>query len=107
LKIAEGRQTFDNYVSQLEEQWQWLSEHEPKFKDLRDKRLAHLDVSKHEDKYGPTQIQPVEWDLALEALRRLIKIAKLLSAILRTEGRDFEQFERLAKRDAKDFWQTS
>jgi hypothetical protein len=53
----------------------------------------------------PTEIASLEWDLAVEAIKRLIEIAKLLSAILGNPSRDFDQFERFAQKDAKDFWQ--
>jgi hypothetical protein len=62
-------------------------------------------VSKFEDKYGPTEIQPLEWNLAVEAIERLIIVASVLSEILGDPGRDFGQFKRIAKRDAKHFWE--
>jgi hypothetical protein len=46
----------DDYIEELKKEWLWFSEYETKFKDFRDKRLAHLDVSKFEDKYGPTEM---------------------------------------------------
>jgi hypothetical protein len=105
IDIVKDRQTFDDKISQLKEQWDWFSEHETKFKDFRDKRVAHLEVSKHGGAYEPTEIESLKWDLAAQAVGRLITIAKLLSEILENEGRDFDQFEKLARRDAKDFWQ--
>jgi hypothetical protein len=56
-EIRERQQTFDDRISQLENQWQWFKEHETKFVDFRNKRLAHLEVSKCEDHYGLTEIQ--------------------------------------------------
>lgn len=96
IEMTEGQQAFDNYISLLEKQWQWSSEHEAKFVNFRNRRLAHLEVCKDEDLYGPTEIQKLEWDIAVEAVGRLITIAQLLSAILGNPGRDFAQSERLA-----------
>jgi AbiU2 len=104
-EIAKGRETFDDHISQLKEQWQWFSEHEPKFVDFRNKYVAHLEVSKSGEEYGPTEIGPLKWGLAVQAVRRLIKVAQLLSAILGNESRDFDQFESFAQTDARHFWQ--
>jgi hypothetical protein len=105
IETAGRQQTYDDHISQLKEHWKWFSEYETKFKDSRDKRLAHLDVSKFGDKYEPTEIGSFGWNLVVEALRRLIEIAKLLSAILGNPSRNFDQFESFAQETAKDFWQ--
>jgi hypothetical protein len=54
-EIAEGQQTFDDNISQIKEQWKWFSQHQTKFKDVRDKRLAHLD--NFGDKYQRTEVE--------------------------------------------------
>jgi AbiU2 len=100
MEIAQRRQTFDEHISKLKEQWTWFSEHKGKFVDFRNTRLAHLEVSASGD---PAEIASLEWDLAAEAIKRLIEIAKLLSAILGNPSRDFDQFERFAQKDGKDF----
>jgi hypothetical protein len=105
LDVAEKQREFDSYISQLKEQWQWFSEHESGFVKFRNKRLAHLELSKFEDQYGPTEIEPVEWDLAAEAVGRLVQVASLASAILENPGRDLDQTQWLAQNDAQDFWQ--
>jgi hypothetical protein len=105
FEVAENRQIFDDNISQLKDKWQWFSEHETTFRNIRDKRIAHLEERKYEDRYGPTEVQPLEWNLVGEALERLIEIAKFLSFVLGTESRDFDRFVRFAKTDAKDFWQ--
>jgi hypothetical protein len=97
---AQSDPTFDEDISKLKDRWQWFSEHETEFVGFRDHRLAHIDMTKSD-----TEIKPLEWDLITEALRRLIEIAKVLSAILRTESRNFDQFQTLAQKDAKNFWQ--
>jgi hypothetical protein len=104
LEVAENQQRFDNYISHLEEHWKWFSEHESKFVEFRNKRLAHLEVTKYEDGYGPTEIEPVQWDLAVEALGRLIQVASFVSAILENPGRDLDQTQWVAQKDAQDFW---
>jgi hypothetical protein len=43
-------------------------------------------VSKYKDKYGPTEIEPLEWQLVAEAVKRLIIVARLLSEILGNPG---------------------
>jgi hypothetical protein len=93
IEIAESQRTFEDHVSRLKEQWQWFTEHETKFTKLRDKRLAHHDVSISGDKYEPTEIEPFEWRLAVEALGRLIGIVKHLSAILGNESKDFDHLQ--------------
>jgi hypothetical protein len=95
-----AQQPFDENISKLKDHWQWFSEHRTKFVGFRDTRLAHLDASKSE-----TDIEPLKWDLIAKALKRLIEIAKALSAILRTETRDFNQFQTGARKSAKNFWQ--
>jgi hypothetical protein len=105
LEVAENQQLFEDYISRLEEHWKWFSEHESKFIEFRNKRVAHLEVTKYEDRYGPTEIEPVEWDLAVEALGRLIQVAGYVSAILENAGSDWNQTLWFAKKDAQDFWQ--
>jgi len=83
----------------------WFSEHEFKFGEFRNKRLAHLEVNKYENRYGPTEIEPVEWDLAVEALGRLIQVAVYVSAILENAASDWDQTQWFAQKDAQDFWQ--
>ena len=107
IEIAENQQIFEDHLFQLNQQWLWFSEHETKFTNVRDKHLAHLDVSKVGDKYERTEVASLEWKLVVEALKRLIEITNLLAAILGNESRDFDQFVRQAQRDANDFWQIS
>jgi hypothetical protein len=107
IEIAESQRTFEDHVSRLKEQWQWFTEHETKFTKLRDKRLAHRDVSISGDKYEPTEIEPFEWRLAVEALGRLIGIVKHLSAILGNESKDFDQLAGFAQQTAEDFRRVS
>jgi hypothetical protein len=95
MEIAQGKQTFDKHISKLKEQWAWFSEHETKFVDFRNKRLAHLEVSTSGD---PTEIASLEWDLAIEAIKRLIEIAELLSSILGNPSRDADILSIDAKR---------
>ncbi|MBV8415865.1 MAG: hypothetical protein JO251_11720 [Verrucomicrobia bacterium] len=106
METAENERLFDGYISQLKEHWQMVQRIRIQFVDFRNKRLAHLEVSKYEDHYGPTEIQPLEWDSAVEALGRLIQVAGLVSAILQNPGRDLDQAQCLAQKDAQDFWQS-
>jgi len=47
-----------------------------------------------------------EWKVVKEAVQRLIRIAELLLTILHNKDEGFDQFVELARRDARDYWQT-
>ena len=44
-ETQELRQVFDQYLPELEKHWEWFSQHREAFKQIRDKKLAHIDVS--------------------------------------------------------------
>jgi hypothetical protein len=46
MGVAEKQKLSDNYISLLEEHWKWFSEHESKFVEFRNERLAHLEITK-------------------------------------------------------------
>jgi hypothetical protein len=45
MEVEELKQAFNQDLSELEEEWKWFKNHEKKFKDLRDQKLAHIDVA--------------------------------------------------------------
>ena len=75
-----------------------------KFKNLRDQRLAHVDVAKAGQTYELKKAPGPEWGVDKEAVQRLICIAELLLTILQKKDESFGQFVELARRDARDFW---
>jgi hypothetical protein len=105
LEIQELRQAFDEYLPQLETEWDWLSQHKEAFKDLRDRRLAHLDVSLIGDEYRLREVDGPDWKTVKEAVERLIRIAEILLTVLHKKDEGFDQFVEIARRTAKDFWE--
>jgi hypothetical protein len=50
-QTEELRQAFEDQLKEIAQQWKWFANHHQKFKDLRDRHLAHLDISKVGKKY--------------------------------------------------------
>jgi hypothetical protein len=44
IEMRELQQIFDAYLPKLDQEWEWFNERKQIFKDLRDKRFAHIDV---------------------------------------------------------------
>jgi len=99
------RQAFDQDLLELEKEWKWFTKHRDKFKNLRDRKLAHVDVAKAGQAYELKQAPGPEWKVVKEAVRRLIRIVELLLTILHKKDEGFDQFVELARRDAQDFWE--
>jgi hypothetical protein len=104
IEIQELRQAFDEYLPQLEGEWDWLSQHKEAFKDLRDRRLAHLDVSLIGDEYRLREVEGPDWKTVKEAVERLIRVAEILLTILHKKDESFDQAVKIARRIADDFW---
>lgn len=104
-EIKDLQQAFCRYLLELKNEWQWFKEHREKFKDLRDGRLAHVDVAKAGEIYQLKKASGPEWRTVKEAMRRLIRIAELLLTILHKKDEGFDQFVELARRDARDYWE--
>jgi hypothetical protein len=102
LEIRELRQAFDEYLPQLEKEWDWLRQHKEAFKDLRDRRLAHLDVNGEE--YRLREVEGPDWKTVKEAVEHLMRIAQILLTVLHKKDEGFDQFVEIARRVAKDFW---
>ncbi len=106
IELKELQQDFDRYLPQLEEQWQWFSQHEEAFKDLRDKRFAHIDVSLIDQEYKLREVEPPPWQTMKEAVERLIQVADILLTILHQKDEGFKQDVAIARKAAADFWET-
>jgi hypothetical protein len=104
LEAEELRNEFDRNLERLEEQQRWFASQRSAFKDLRDKRLAHLDTSKIDQSYVLEKVVGPEWGVIKEAVQRLIEVVELLLVILHRKDESFGQFERIARQDAYDFW---
>jgi hypothetical protein len=105
MEIRELRQAFDEYLPELEKEWDWLNQHKEAFKDLRDRRLAHLDVSLIGDEYRLCEVEGPDWKTVKEAVERLIRVAEILLTILHKKDESFDQAVEIARRVAKDFWE--
>jgi hypothetical protein len=103
--VEDFKQAFEQDLSELEKEWQWFSGHRDEFKNLRDGRLAHVDVAKPGQTYELKKAPGPEWRVVKEAIQRLIHIAELLLTILQKSDESFDQFIKLARRDARDFWE--
>jgi AbiU2 len=105
IELEDLGKAFDQSLSDLDREWQWFGEHREKFKNLRDQRLAHIDVAKVGQTYQLKKAPGPEWAVIKEAMQRLIKIAELLLTIVHNRSVDFDQSAALARRDARDFWE--
>jgi hypothetical protein len=104
IEIRELREAFDQYLPQLEKEWEWLLQHKQAFKDLRDRKLAHLDVSLIGDEYRLREVEGPDWKTVKEAVERLIRVAEILLTILHKKDESFDQAVKIARRIADDFW---
>jgi hypothetical protein len=103
-EIEELSDAFEDQLKRIDEHRKWFAAHHQKFKDLRDKHLAHLDISKVGKTYILRKVAGPEWGVIKEAVQRLIEMAELLLNVLHRKDESFGQFSKLAKRDANDFW---
>jgi hypothetical protein len=93
------------YLSEIGQEWEWLNEHQEKFKNLRDQRLAHLDVAKTGQDYELKKDPGPEWKTVKEAIEHLNNIAELLLTIVCKESHAFDQAVEFARKDARDYWE--
>jgi hypothetical protein len=107
MEIEELRQAFDQYLPELQKEWQWFSQHEQTFKELRDKRFAHLDVSLVGQEYKLAPVEGPDWTTVKEAVGRLINVAEILLTILHKKDEGFDQAVEIARQIAADFWEIS
>jgi AbiU2 len=107
MEVQELRQSFDQYLPELEKEWQWFSQHEEAFKKLRDKRFAHLDVSLVDQEYKLSEVEGPDWETVKEAVARLINVAEILLTILHKKDEGFDQAVQIARQIATDFWEIS
>ena len=96
---------FESYQKELCQGRFWFEHRKDEFKRIRDKQLAHLDTSKIGSDYVITPVAGPDWKTLKEAVGRLIELAELLLSLLYQPDESFEQFCKLAKRDADLFWQ--
>jgi hypothetical protein len=101
------RQSFDQYLLELEKERQWFSQHQEAFKELRDKRFAHLDVKLVGREYKIAEVKGPDWKTVKEAVAHLINVAEILLTILHKEDQSFAQAVEIARQIASDFWEIS
>jgi AbiU2 len=105
MEVQELRQAFDQHLPELEKQWKWLRQHREAFRELRDKRFAHIDVNLINQEYKLSEVEPPSWTTMKEAVGRLIQVAETLLAILHQKDESFEQAVKIARQIAADFWE--
>lgn len=76
------QQAFDQYLPELEKQWIWFRQHQKAFKELRDKRFAHVDASLINKEYKLFEVEPPTWNTMKQAVERLIQVTEILLTIL-------------------------
>jgi hypothetical protein len=101
------RHSFDQYLVELEKEREWFSQHQEAFKNLRDKRFAHLDVKLVGKKYKIAEVKGPDWETVKEAVAHLINVAEILLTILHKKDEGFEQAVEIARQIAADFWEIS
>jgi hypothetical protein len=107
IEVQELRQSFDQYLPELERQWEWFRQHQEAFRELRDKRFAHIDVNLINQEYKLSEVEPPSWRTMKEAVGRLIQVAEILLTILHQKDESFEQAVKIARQIAADFWEIS
>jgi hypothetical protein len=107
IEVQELRQSFDQYLPELQKEWQWFGQHEEAFKKLRDKRFAHLDVSLVGQEYKLAEVQGPDLQTVKEAVARLIRVAEILLTVLHKKDESFDQAVEIARQIAADFWEIS
>jgi hypothetical protein len=107
MEVRELRQSFDQYLPELQKEWQWFGQHEEAFKKLRDKRFAHLDVSLVGQEYKLAEVQGPDLKTVKEAVERLIRVAEILLTVLHKKDEGFDQAVEIARQIAADFWEIS
>jgi hypothetical protein len=70
------RQSFDQYLLELEKERQWFSQHQEAFKELRDKRFAHLDVKLVGREYKIAEVKGPDWKTVKKRLRISLTLQK-------------------------------
>jgi hypothetical protein len=106
-EIQKLQRAFDQNLLQLEQDWQWFSQRRAKFKELRDQKLVHLDVTLVGQEYRLATPQGPLWKEVKEAVERLINVTEILLIILHQTSEDFEKYEAFAREVASDFWEMS
>jgi hypothetical protein len=105
MEVQELRHSFEQYLPELEKQREWFSQHEEAFRELRDKRFAHVDVSLVNGEYKLCEVEPPAWSTVKEAVQRLVQVAEILLTILHQKDESFGQAIENARKEAADFWE--
>jgi hypothetical protein len=107
MDIPGLRQSFEQYLPELEKEQEWFNRHEQAFKQLRDKRFAHVDVNRVGQEYKLSEVRGPDWKTVKEAVARLINVAEILLTILAKKDEGFDQAVEIARQIAADFWEIS
>jgi hypothetical protein len=101
VKLRKG---FDQYLLELEGHRNWFVSHEEEFLCFRDKLIAHLDTTLVGEKYSLRTANGPTWGVLKEAIQRLIAAAEILMDILHRRDGAFDQFLKLTRETASNFW---
>ena len=107
IEMRELQQIFDAYLPKLDQEWEWFKERKQIFKDLRDKRFAHIDVMLVSQEYALSAPEGLTWKDVKEAVERLVHVTESLLTILHRKDESFGQFQAIAAEVASDFWEIS
>ena len=107
MDVQALRQSFDQYLSEVKKEREWFNQHKEAFKQLRDKRFAHLDAGLVGQEYKLFEAKGPDWKTVKEAVSRLINVAEILLTILHKEDQGFDQAVEIARQIAADFWEIS
>lgn len=107
---AERRVKFNELTSQLHSKWSTLSSSQvlPKFKTVRDKVTAHLDVALGDGKYQEIDIRTlgIKWKDVGESIVAMQGVVELIGLIVRASSFSWDDLDRQLKKIADNFWRT-
>lgn len=107
---AERRVKFNELTSQLHTKWSTLSSSHilPKFKTIRDKAAAHIDVHLDNGKYQEIDIGAlgIKWEDIGEMIFAMQDIVELIGLIVRAASFSWDDLDRQLKKIADGFWRT-
>ena len=105
--VRELSETFDRYLSELQNHRDWFDSHEREFKELRDERIAHLEAHFFANKYELSRASGPTWGVMKQAIERLVTAVELLLEMLHGRDEGFDHHLKLVRENADAFWSFS
>jgi AbiU2 len=104
-ETLELQQAFEDYLDELQKEVEWLEQNRESFKNLRDKRLAHLEVKFGDNGYELRPAKGPDWKTVKETISHLVRTAEIVLTILHKKDESFPQAIGIAQKTAADFWE--